>query len=97
LPVFGLLLVGALAVAERTLARGWTSVRRLNGMLLLVAVGNCLSLNYYRDVMIEGPWFGPVYTQCTGLKSSFRTGVPDATLDPEYRQFFEDHRDSGAR
>ena len=97
LPVFGVLLVGVLAAADRALARGWMSVRRLNGILLLVAVGNCLSLNYYRSVMIQGPWFGRVYTQCTSLKSSFRAGVPDATLDPEYRQFFDDHDNLGAR
>jgi hypothetical protein len=97
LPVFGVLLVGALAAADRALARGWMSVRRLNGLLLLVAVGNCLSLNYYRDAMIQGPWFGPVYTQCTSLKSSFRAGVPDATLDPEYRRFFDDHDTAGSR
>jgi hypothetical protein len=97
LPVFGVLLVGALAGADRALARGWISVRRLNGILLLVVVGNCLSLTYYRDVMIQGPWFGPVYTQCTSLKSSFRAGVPDATLDPEYRRFFDDHDPSAAR
>ncbi len=97
LPVFGVLLVGALAAADAALARGWLSVRRLNGILLLVVVGNCLSLDYYRAVMMQGPWFGPVYAQCTSLKSSFRAGVPDATLDPEYRRFFDDHDTSGSR
>jgi hypothetical protein len=64
--------------------------RRLSqGVLLVAVLGNIATLVTYRDMMLAGPWFGPVSVQSELLKSALRRGVPHTGLDADRRNFFD--------
>jgi hypothetical protein len=90
MPYLGLALVGSLILANHRWSRlsGYQRIA-INVVLMFVVVGNCMTLTEYRQTMIEGPWFGPVYTQCELLKASLRTGDPAVALNAEYKAFLD--------
>ncbi len=92
LPYLAVALFGMLLAADFAMRHVQGRYRRALPLLLVaLTVSNCLSLDRYREIMVNGPWFGPIYIQCEALKASFRSGSPDPQLDPAYRAFFE-HR-----
>jgi hypothetical protein len=89
LPLCALALCGWLLVCDRVAER-WHGRARLVMTIALTGIvtSNVLSLNLRRDLMAGGPWFGPVYQQCTLLKESLRSGSPAAGLDGPYVPLF---------
>lgn len=86
LVLFGLV-VGLNAVLARASRVGRRSVQLI---LAVLVVGNLTSLSRYREMMLQGPWFGLVHPQSQRLKTYLRTGIEDPLL----AQNFRDH---GAR
>ncbi|HXT70249.1 MAG TPA: hypothetical protein VN700_10870 [Vicinamibacterales bacterium] len=58
-------------------------------VLLALVIGNLTSLEYYRRVMLGGPWFGPSHAQSLLLESSLRKGEAEPGLDDKRRIFLE--------
>jgi hypothetical protein len=80
-PAMAVLLFG-LVLALNAMLRGLpSSARRLvQGVLLVIIVGNLVSLPRYRDIMLHGPYYGPVHGYSQQLKAFFRFGQAVASM-----------------
>lgn len=87
LPLLAIILVGlvlGLNALVPMMQRG--EKRMLNALLIALVIGNVVSLSGYRQFMLTGEYFAPVFVQSDNLRTFVRTGTEDPTLSPKYRQ-----------
>src|SRR5262249_10206412 len=97
-PAMAILLFG-LVLALNAMLRGLRSSERrvVQGVLLVIIVGNLVSLPGYRDIMLHGPWYGPVHEFSQQLKEFLHFGQADPALEPDFRAFGERVRRASPR
>jgi hypothetical protein len=97
-PAMAILLFGLVLVLNAMLRGLRSSARRVvQGVLLVIIVGNLVSLPRYRDIMLHGPYFGPVHGHSQQLKAFLRFGQADPTLPGRWRAFGERVRRASPR
>lgn len=86
LPAIAIMLFAVMMALNAAMPAMNRGERRLVQLLLIVIVaGNLANLPRYRQMMLSGPWFGPVRQQSDRLKTYLHSGVEDPYMASNFR------------
>jgi hypothetical protein len=89
LPLHAMTLFGLLWLLERRgITAGSLRERWAMAALALIATANLAEWPVNRAQMQQGPWFGKVARQSSGLRESLRAGTAQPSLEGAYRRFY---------
>jgi hypothetical protein len=94
LPFVMTVLFGVVQAFDAVIPRRTAAIMpAIRGLLVMMIVGNLAFMPLRRHVMETGKWFKGVSEQSAALERSLDSGKPDASLDVDYRRFFDVHSD----